>query len=102
MLAITHKVRLLKQEILSAIGVCRDLSGALQGVTDETDFRNEIGFFARQTPDWRILTDERCRFQDGVRRICTGEVSVDEAIQVLQSTLTELELINKWLQIPTK
>ena len=102
MLAITAKAKLLKQEVLSAKNICKDIIDTLLNVTNDTDFKKEIGVFALQAPNWKILTDEKRQMQDLVRKVCTGEVTPDEAIVVIREALVELEWLDKWLQIPLK
>ena len=102
MLAITAKARLLKQEVTSAKSICKDIIGTLLNVTDDTDFKKEIGIFAIQAPNWKILTDERRQMQDLIRKVCTGEVYPNEAIVIIREALVELEWLDKWLQIPLK
>lgn len=102
MLAITAKVRLLKEEVFSAKGICKDIIGALSGVDDNTDYRREIGIFAKQAPNWKILVDEKHRMQELIRQVCTDEVAASEAKSKFETALSELEALDKWLQIPKK
>ena len=102
MLAITAKVRLLKEEVFSAINVCKDIIGALEGLESNSDYRKEIGIFAVQMPDWKILADERIKAVNLIRQVCSGEFSPSKAIDLFRSALKELETLNSWLQIPRK
>lgn len=102
MLAITAKARLLKEEVFSAINVCKDIIGTLKNVSDKTDFKKEIGIFALQAPNWRILIDEKNQMVQVVRKICTGEMTPEEALPLFESGLKELYELDKWLQIPKK
>ena len=102
MLAITAKVRLLKQEVASAKHLCKDIVGTLLNVTDDTDFKKEIGIFALQAPSWKILTDEKHQMQELIRKVCTGEVAPDEAVIIIQQASEEFDILDKWLQVPSK
>ena len=102
MLAITAKVRLLKEEVSSAKNICKDVIGTLETISDETNYRKEIGIFAVQVPDWRILTDEKRQFKDLIRQVCTGEMSSNEAHNLLSHALIEFERLDNWLQVPKK
>ncbi len=102
MLAITAKVRLLKEEVYSAKNICKDIIGTLEGVDHYTDYRKKIGIFAVQAPDWKILTNEKHAMQDLIRKVCSGEVSSKEAKAKFEVALNELEILDKWLQVPHK
>ncbi len=102
MLAISAKVRLLKEEVASAKHVCKDIIGTLNGVTESTDYRKELGIFALQAPNWKILTDEKRGMIETIRKVCTGELSPNEAKTIFSCALTELERIDSQLQIPRK
>ena len=102
MLAISAKVRLLKEEVSSAINVVKDIIGTLNNVTDSTDFKKEVGIFALQAPDWKILTNEKQVMQDFIRKVCTGEKSPTEARIKFEEALIELRKVDSYLQIPKK
>ena len=102
MLAITAKVKLLKEEVFSAINVCKDIIGTLDNVTDNTNFKKEVGIFALQAPNWRILTNEKQSMQDLIRKVCTGEVSPIEARIKFEEALIELRKVDSYLQLPKK
>lgn len=102
MLAITAKVRLLKQEVFSAISICKDIIGSLSVLKPTDDYRQKIGIFAVQMPDWKILTDEKHGMIDTIRRVCTGEMTPTEASEKFTIALHELETISTWLQVPQK
>ncbi len=102
MLAITAKARLLKTEILSAKSVIRDIIGSLKGVDDYSDVRKEIGIFARQMPDWKIMAAEKEQLKDLIRKVCTGETSTIEAEGKLVRALEELDKLDAWIQVPLR
>ena len=102
MLAITAKVKLLKEEVFSAINVCKDIIGTLDTVTDNTNFKKEVVIFALQAPNWRILTNEKQSMQNLIRKVCTGEVSPIEARIEFEKALVELRKVDSYLQIPKK
>ncbi len=102
MLAITAKVKLLKGEVLSAKNICKDIIGVLSMANDSTDYRREIGIFAKQAPDWKILVAEKNKMQNVIRQVCTDEMSASEAISEFKHSLSELETLDTWLQVPKK
>lgn len=102
MLPITAKTYTLKEEVLSGISVCKDIIGVLSNVSSKTNFKNEIGIFALQAPDWKILTCEKSRMQDIIRKVCTGEIAPDRAKKEFETALIELDQLYSWLQLPAK
>lgn len=102
MLAITAKVRLLKEEVFSAKHICKDIIGTLANVNDSTDYRREIGIFALQAPDWKILNAEKQSLKEILRQVCTGEMPASEAKSKFEHALVELNKLDAWLQVPQK
>jgi hypothetical protein len=102
MLAITSKVKLLKEELFSAKHICKDIIGTLNGISEKTDYRKELGIFALQAPDWKILTDEKRGMIETIRKLCTGEMSPEEAQTTFSRILIELERVDSWVQVPKK
>ncbi len=102
MLAITAKARLLKEEVSSAINVCNSILTSLSKLNDDSDYRKEIGIYAIQAPDWKILVDERKKFIDIIRQICTGEISTKDAHSLISQAILELSKLDAWLQVPSK
>lgn len=102
MLAITAKAKLLKEEVFSAKNVCKDILGTLRNVSESTDYRKEIGIFALQAPDWKILTSEKHEMQELIRKVCTGEESLEDAKIKFERYLVELNILDSRLQIPIK
>ena len=89
MLSITAKVRTLAKELDGMINWCFDLIGTLDNVSEE-ELPDKIGIFARQMPEFKILTSERKDAIDLVRMVCTKEVTVEKAIELIISARAEL------------
>lgn len=102
MLAISAKVRLLKEEVSSSIGICSDIIATLTYLKTTDDYRQKIGIYAVQMPDWKILTDEKRGMVDTIRKVCTGEMTPNEAKEKFIIARDELKTINTQLQIPRK
>lgn len=100
MLAITAKVKLLKKEVAEAKTLCQDIYTRLVSSTDQLDYRKELGIFAVQAPDWKILTDEKNKIIHIVRQVCTGELSPVDAAVSFDVMRVEFEELYAWLQIP--
>jgi len=99
MLSITAKVRKLAEELDSAITVGKGLQEALESYTDFDKLDEKIGIFARQMPDWRILTEEKQNGLNFVRKICTGEISILEAKELVEKLISELESTRRLIKI---
>ncbi len=102
MLAITVKVKILKEEVVSAIVFGEKLVKSLDELKPDSDYRKEIGIFAVRFPEWKILRDEQRDCLNLIRKICTGETSISEARASLQKGVEELRAIDAWLGIPKK
>ena len=90
MLSITAKVRTLVGELDLAIHVCDDLLGTLENCPKD-QLTDRVGIFARQMPDYKILTQERKSGIDVIRQICTQELSIEEGKSIIQRSRTELK-----------
>lgn len=103
MLPIIAKTYTLKEEVFSGISVYKDIIGTLENVSIKTtNFKDEVGIFALQAPDWKIMTCEKSKMQDIIRKVCTGEIAPDRAKKEFESSLIELEQLYSWLQLPSK
>ena len=89
MLSITAKVRTLAKELDGMIHLCSDLIGILRTVSEE-ELPDKIGGFARNMPDYKILTNECKAARDLVRMVCTKEVTLEKAIEIVKSARAEL------------
>ncbi|MBE5819863.1 MAG: hypothetical protein E7310_03475 [Clostridiales bacterium] len=102
MLAITAKVRLLKEEVFSAKSLFKDIIGSLKGLDSNSNYYEKIGIFCRQKPEWKILSKERDLYVSALRQVCTGEASPEDATEFFEHALKEIEKIDTWLQVPKK
>ena len=92
------KVEDLHGEFTRARHFTRDIIGTLVNCGDNTNLTEEIGIFARQMPEFNILAEQRVTCLALLRKICTGEMQIEEAIRLLrvaEQQLTEaLQCIN--------
>ena len=98
MLSITAKVRTLVGELDSAIHVCDDLLGTLENCPKE-QLTDRVGIFARQMPDYKILTQERKGTLDLIRQLCTAELSIEEGRSLIRRYRSELENTRKLIKL---
>lgn len=94
MVLITTKMIKYAEELDLCIKSFQNIFDTLANCPKE-QFMNRIGIFARQMPDYKILTDEKKNGLLVVRQICTGELSVEEAKKVIKETQKKLENTRK-------
>lgn len=98
MLSITSKLRALVGELESAIHVCDDLLGTLESC-QVNQLTNCVGVFARQMPDYKIMREERQEAIDIIRQVCTQEMSVNKAKEIISKARAELENTRKLIHL---
>jgi len=98
MLSITAKIMKLKEELDSAIQIAKDLHNTLRYV-NKGDLYDKVGVFAVQIPDWKILTDEKQDIVNFVRKTCTGELSLPDAITFAEKLVNEFESTRKLIKL---
>ena len=89
MLSITAKVRTLVKELDGMIHLCSDFIGTLENCKPK-ELPDKVGAFARNMPDYKILTNECKVARDLVRMVCTKEVTIEKAIEIVKSARAEL------------
>ncbi len=94
----TSKLRTLVEELNSAIHICDDLLGTLE-ICPVSQLTNCVGVFARQMPDYKIMREERQEAIDIIRQVCTQEMSVNEAKEVISKARAELENTRKLIHL---
>jgi len=98
MLSITAKVKTLVGELDSAIYICDELLKTLENCP-KNQLTDRVGIFARQMPDYKILTQEKNGALNVIRKICTAEISIEEAISFISQARTELENTRKLINL---
>lgn len=81
---IKKKVQDLHEELTRAKHVVEDIKGSLKACTEATNLTKEIGIYARQMPDFKILAEQRMSCLSFVRQVCTGELKPAEALELLE------------------
>lgn len=69
--------------------ICLDLECAL-GTVPEEKFAEEIGKFSRDMYDFRVLTKEREQLISLIRKVCTKEIDVKNALNAIKDSRQEL------------
>ena len=87
---IKGKVKELYDEIWRARNVVRDIIGSLETCDDNTNLTQKIGIYARQMPEFKILTEKRVACLSIVRQVCTGEISVEKSLELFHTAEKQL------------
>ena len=83
--------QILKEELRIARGLVFDIIGVLDNVKDETNLTNEVGIFAVQMPEFKILTKDADAAKRILRMVCTGEMQPGEAAKKFVSAYKEVD-----------
>lgn len=79
---IKGKVKELHDELYSARTVVADIISSLESCDDTTNLTQAIGVYARQMPGYKILAEKRVSCISCLRQVCTGEMSVEKALEL--------------------
>lgn len=81
---IKGKVKELYDELYSARNVVKDIICSLESCDDNTNLTQVIGVYARQMPVYKILAEKRVACISCLRQVCTGEMSVEKALELFR------------------
>lgn len=98
MLQITASMKTLKGELFSARNVLKDIIPVLETVNSSTNLTKEVGIFALQMPSYKILAKDADSAKKVLRKVCTGELSANEALVKFKCALNEVEKLQKMLE----
>lgn len=87
---IKGKIKNLYEEIWSARNVVKDIIGSLETCDDDTNLTQKIGIYARQMPEFKILTEQRVACLSIVRQVCTGELSLEKSLEFFHTAEKQL------------
>ena len=88
---IKGKVKELHGEILCAKHFVRDIIETLEFCDENTNLTQKVGIFARQMPELKILAEKRVACLSILRQVCTGEISVDKALELFHTAEKQLD-----------
>ena len=97
MLHIVGNMKTLKGELISAKNIFKGVIGVLENVDSKTNLTKELGIFAVQMPEYKIFTKDAEYAKKTIRKVCSGELSVLNALQKFRCALTEVEELLKML-----
>ena len=98
MLHIIGSMKTLKGELYSVRNVCNGIISVLKKANSSTNLTKELGIFAVQMPEYKILTKDADSSKKVIRKVCTGELTVDEALVKFETALKEVEKLQKMLE----
>ena len=98
MLHITGSMKTLKGELYSARNVFKGIISVLKKVDSSTNLTKELGIFALQMPDYKIISKDADAAKKVIRKVCTGELSADEALTKFETALKEVKKLQKMLE----
>lgn len=98
MLHITGSMKTLKGELYSVRNVCKGIISVLENVNSSTNLTKELGIFAIQMPEYKILTKDADSAKKVLRKVCTGELTPSEGLVKFQTALKEVEKLQKMLE----
>ncbi len=88
---VCEKVRELYCEILSARTIVKDIIDTLKFCNDTTNLTQNIGIFARQMPEFKILSEQKVACISYIRQVCTGEISTEKALELFHMAQKQLD-----------
>ena len=98
MLHITGSMKTLKGELYSTRNVFKGIISVLEKVDSSTNLTKELGIFAVQMPDYKILAKDADSAKKTLRKICTGELTPSEGLVKFETALKEVEKLQKMLE----
>lgn len=100
-----YKAALLYSELETAETLLCYIILTIDGCNEESDLRKEIGIpYINQMPKFKIFEKEAAKLKDKLRKVCSGEISLEEAekeAKIIRDYIKEaLQAINKEKLLP--
>lgn len=77
------RVQTLRMSVIEDKNIAFELWEALDNLTEESDYRKEIGKFSRRLNPC-YMTEEAIEMQDCIRKVCSGEITATEGSEMMQ------------------
>lgn len=97
MLHITASSKTLREELRSAINIVTDIRDYLYAITTDTSYHMVIGNFVKRIPEYKVLARDAEAAKQLLRKVCTGEISVANALEQFNRALKELTVLENAL-----
>lgn len=100
-----YKAALLYSELETAQTLMSNIVSTLDVCNEESDLRKEIGIpYINKMPKFKIFEKEAAKLKDKLRKVCSGEISLEEAekeAKIIRDCLKEaLQAMNKEKLLP--
>ena len=100
-----YKAALLYSELETAQTLMCNIVSTLDVCNEESDLRKEIGIpYINKMPKFKIFEKEAAWLKDKLRKVCSGEISLEEAekeAKIIRDYIKEvLQAINKEKLLP--
>ena len=98
MLNIVGSMKTLKGELRSSTGLILDILGVLNSVKPDTNLTKEIGTFVVNFPEYKVMAKDADSAKKLLRKVCTGEISAEEAAKHFKSAFEEVSKLLNMLE----
>ena len=88
---IKGKVLALHQELTNAEAFVELILKDLENCNKDTNLTEKIGEYARRMPDFKILAKQRIQVLSCIRQVCTGEMTIEKAIELFKTAQQQLD-----------
>lgn len=101
MLQISKNTVTLKEELLLAQPLIQKILCTLKNVNSKTNLTEKIGVFIPQLPEFRILSRDFANVKGILRKVCSGEVLIEDAVYFFYCANQEIAYyINLYSNLP--
>jgi len=98
MLHIIGSMQTLKGELQSAHDLLKDIIGALDLATPDTNLTKTIGIYVVQMPEYKVLAKDAENAKQLLRKVCSGEISPDMALKKFVHAIDEVHMLLELLK----
>ena len=93
MLHITASTKTLLSETNSAITFVSQVVDYLRAITPEKEYVNYIATLVRSVPEYKVIARDAADAKQLLRKVCTQEVSIYDALKFFEDALRELRAL---------
>ena len=97
MLHITASMKTLKGELVSVKSIFTGIISVLEKVESKTNLTTELGIYAIQMPEYKVFNKDAEYAKKTIRKVCSGELSIPDALQRFRFALSEVDELVKML-----
>lgn len=93
MLHITASTKTLLSEVRSAIGYVSQVIDCLRAITPEKEYASYVANLVRAIPEYKVIARDAEEAKQLLRKVCTKEVAVSDALVSFENALRELRAL---------